>query len=162
MSIARNSFSSFNSSNDKYDISASNPYWYMYIGQSTQDGQPLYLATHHDTDYTHYIRRHNISTDNTTDMFSSTSAPGASGTSYGGARTMNATIGQVQKISSKHFDDPGATDKCWYVPYFDTSYNYHPWVFRWNQSNDTFTRDQATNITGDLKLYTYVKLARHK
>jgi len=150
MSIARNSFSSFNSSNDKYDISASNPYWYMYIGQSTQDGQPLYLATHHDTDYTHYIRRHNISTDNTTDMFSNTAAPGASGTSYGGARTMNATMGQMQKISSKHFDDPGANDKCWYVPYFDTSYNYHPFVFRWDQSTDTFTRDQATNITGDL------------
>lgn len=150
MGIARNSFSSFDSTNDKYDISLANPYWYMYIGQSTQDGQPLYLATHSDTDYTHYIRRHNISTDNTTDMFSSTAAPGASGTSYGGARTMNTTMGQMQKISSKHFDDPGAADKCWYVPYFDTSYNYHPFVFRWDQSTDTFTRDQATNITGDL------------
>ena len=150
MGIARNSFSSFSDSNDKFDINLANPYWYMYIGQSTQDGQPIYLATHHDTDYTHYVRRHNVSSDNTTTLFSSTSAPAASGTSYGGARTMNATIGQVQKISSKHFDDPGATDKCWYVPYFDTSYNYHPWVFRWDQSNDTFTRDQATNITGDL------------
>jgi len=150
MTIARNSFSSFNSTNNKTDIAGANPYWYMYIGQSTQDGQPLYLATHHNTDYQHYIRRHNISTDNTTDMFANTTAPGASGTSYGGARTMNATMGELQKIASKHFDDPGATDKCWYVPYFDTSYNYHPFVFRWDQSTDTFTRDQATNISGDL------------
>jgi hypothetical protein len=149
-SMMRNSFTGFSSDNYKADISSANGYWTMYVGPSAVDGQAIYLITALSTDYQHYVKKHNISADTTTTLHDFTVAPSALGTSAGGARALGASMNAQEKICSRHFDDPGATDKCWYQPYFDTSYNYHPFVWRWDQSTDTFTRDQATNITGDL------------
>ena len=150
MGIARNSFSNFDDSQQNMNLTRRNPYWVQYIGADNSD-LPLYLYTHHDTDYQHYITRLNYSSNNTTDLHTFNAAPAAAGTSYGGARTMNATMAQMTKFSSKHFEDPAsAGNRVWYTPYFDTSYNYHPWVFKWNKTTDTFTRDQVTSISGDL------------
>ena len=150
MGLARNSFSNHDDSQHNMNLTRRNPYWVQFIGADNSD-LPLYLYTHHDTDYQHYITRLNYSSNNTTDLHNFNTAPAAAGTSYGGARTMNATMAQMTKFSSKHFEDPAsAGNRVWYTPYFDTSYNYHPWVFKWDKTTDTFTRDQVTSITGDL------------
>jgi len=150
MGLARNSFSNHDDSQHNMNLTRRNPYWVQFIGANNSD-LPIYLYTHHDTDYQHYITRLNYSSNNTTGLHHFNTAPAASGTSYGGARTMNATMAQMTKFSSKHFEDPAsAGNRVWYTPYFDTSYNYHPWVFKWDKTNDTFTRDQVTSITGDL------------
>lgn len=150
MGLARNSFSNHDDSQHNMNLTRRNPYWVQFIGANNSD-LPIYLYTHHDTDYQHYITRLNYSSNNTTDLHHFNTAPAAAGTSYGGARTMNSTMSQMPKFSSKHFEDPAsAGDRVWYTPYFDTSYNYHPWVFKWDKTNDTFTRDQVTSITGDL------------
>lgn len=149
MGISRNSFSN-HSSAANFNLSRRDPYWIQFIGANNSD-LPLYLYTHHDTDYIHYITRLNYSSNNTTDLHVFNTAPAASGTSTGGARTMNTTMAQMPKFSSKHFEDPAsAGNRVWYTPYFDTSYNYHPWVFKWDKTTDVFTRSQATSITGDL------------
>ena len=157
--ISRNSFNNHSSGAANYDLTRRNPYWVQFIGANNSD-LPLYLYTDHDSDYIHYITRLNYSSNNTTDLHSFTAAPAASGTSTGGARVMNTTMAQMPKFSSKHFEDPAsAGNRVWYTPYFDTSYNYHPWVFKWDKTTDVFTRAQATSITGDLSSNHMLNLA---
>ena len=37
-------------------------------------------------------------------------------------------------------------DVCWYVPNFDENHNFFPWLFKWDISSDTFTRDSDVRI----------------
>ena len=102
MGLARNSFSNHDDSQHNMNLTRRNPYWVQFIGANNSD-LPIYLYTHHDTDYQHYITRLNYSSNNTTDLHHFNTAPAAAGTSYGGARTMNATMSQMQSFSSKAF-----------------------------------------------------------
>lgn len=131
------------------NIEQKDNYYVQYIGRSLQTDKPLYLYNFIDNEYTQYIEQFNVGSDNCTQLHLFNAAPTTTGTLYGGARGYS-TIGKTANWGSKHFYKTGDSDtKIFYLPYFDANYDYHPWVFEWNQTNDTFTRLQATNITGD-------------
>lgn len=136
---------------DRAIIAHRDYYSAQYIGASTVDGRPFYFFNSRLNDRTQIIVRHNTN-DNTETVFNTFSAvPNAAGVSYGGDRNTGTGIRSQIKMASQTFADPAAaTTKCWYVPYFDTSNNYCPFLFRWNTTNDTFTRTEVTNITGTL------------
>jgi hypothetical protein len=127
-----------------------NIYTIQYIGKSNTTGQPLYQYQHVDTDYTHFITRHNIDANTTTDLNSFNAIPSAAGTNAGGARIFTS-FGRQCKFSSKTFSDPTSPGNlCWYSPYFDTNLNYHPFFYQWNKTTDTFTRSSDITIVGSL------------
>ena len=131
------------------NIEQKDNYYVQYIGRSLQTDKPLYLYNFIDNEYTQYIEQFNVGSDNCTQLHLFNAVPTTTGTLYGGARGYS-TIGKTANWGSKHFYKTGDSDtKIFYLPYFDANYDYHPWVFEWNQTNDTFTRSQATNITGD-------------
>jgi len=131
-----------------WDLTSRNVYTIQYIGKSSVDGKPLYLYNKQDNDYQQYVTRHNVSSNNTTDLHYFSGAPSAAGTSYGGARA-NTSIGNVIKMASTSWD-VSANVKGFYLPYFDTSLNYHPFYYTWDTTTDTFTRNEDITITGDL------------
>lgn len=131
------------------NIEQKDNYYVQYIGRSTQTDKPLYLYNFIDNEYTQYVEQFNVGSDTCTQLHFFNAAPTTTGTLYGGARGYS-TIGKTANWGSKHFAKTGvSTTKIFYLPYFDANYDYHPWVFEWDQTNDTFTRLQATNITGD-------------
>jgi len=72
----------------------------------------------------------------------------ASGSSAGGDRDQNSDLLRHTKLASSLFDDPNtANTKGFYVPYFDTNNNYHPYYFQWDTTNDTFTRNEDISVT---------------
>lgn len=132
-------------------ISERDFYHNQYIGASDVDGLPMYLYNYISDDYHQIVSRHNLSSNNETVMNSWTAAPAASGSNYGGARNVAGGIARQCKFSSTAFEDPSsAGNVCWYTPYFDTSNNYFPFLFQWNKSADTFTRNEDVAITGNL------------
>ena len=136
-------------SSQSMNIEQKDNYYVQYIGRSLQTSKPLYLYNFIDNEYTQYIEQFNVGSDNCTQLHLFNAVPTTTGTLYGGARGYS-TIGKTANWASKHFYKTGDSDtKIFYLPYFDANYDYHPWVFEWNQTNDTFTRLQATNITGD-------------
>tara|TARA_R110002072_G_scaffold1322_4_gene10795 strand:+ start:21118 stop:22980 length:1863 start_codon:yes stop_codon:yes gene_type:complete len=148
--IGRNSFSNYHS-DTRETIAASqrNYYTLQYIGTAS-DGNPLYLYNFSTNDHQQYVTKHNVAGNTITDLHNFTAAPSATGTSAGGTRATSA-FETISKMASHVFDDPASSgNKAFYVPYFDTSMNYHPWCFKWNTSADSFTRDQCSTITGTL------------
>lgn len=132
-----------------FNIEQKDNYYVQYIGRSTQTSKPLYLYNFIDNEHTQYIEQFDVGSDTCTQLHLFTAAPTTTGTLYGGARGYS-TIGKTANWASKWFTKTGvSTTKIFYLPYFDANYDYHPWVFEWDQSTDTFTRLQATNITGD-------------
>jgi len=74
----------------------------------------------------------------------------ASGTSVGGTRSLGSGFGYQGKLASTIFDDPNvANTKGFYVPYLDTNENYHPYYFQWDQTNDSFTRNEDISVVTD-------------
>ena len=77
----------------------------------------------------------------------------AGGTSQGG-NFMNgqpSANSHARVWATKTFTDPRtATKKAWYVPYWDTYYNFHPLLYTWNTLDDTMAREDDITITGDL------------
>lgn len=148
-SIANNaSYGSLLTQRDGYNL--------RYIGSSQLTGDPIYLYNYASTnDYNQYITRHNLTSNTTTDLNTFTSAPPArdsfsTWTNDGGARG-TTNISYAAKSSSVTFDDPTSLgNKCWYTPYFDVNYNYHPHFFQWDVSTDTFVRNTDITIVGDL------------
>lgn len=131
------------------NIEQKDNYYVQYIGRSLQTSKPLYLYNSIDNEHSQYIEQFDVGSDTCTQLHFFSAAPTTTGTLYGGARGYS-TIGKTANWGSKHFYKTGDSDtKIFYLPYFDANYDYHPWVFEWNQTNDTFTRLQATNITGD-------------
>lgn len=148
--LGRNYMFDFSDNNDTHSTTARSPYNIQYIGNSPSTGKPLYLYNSHSTDYQQYITRHNVSANTTTDLYTFSTVPTAAGTNYGGARA-TTTIGTHTKWASKTFADPtSAGNVGFYVPYFDSQLNYHPFWFQWNKSTDVFTRNSDITITGDL------------
>ena len=121
-------------------------YFVQLIGRSTQDDKPIYLYNNSANEYTQYITKHNVSADSTTDLHTFNTVPSTSNTLYGGARGYT-TIGKTLNYSSTWFPKYNDSDtKVFYTPYFDANYDYHPFVFEWDTTADTFTRGQADNI----------------
>jgi len=150
MGLGRNSMQDYSDTNDNWNTTMRNPYTVQYIGKSTVDNKPIYLYNSHDNDHSHYVTKHNVSSNTTTDLHTFTAAPVAAGTNYGGTRA-TTSMGKHCKWGSKVFDDPtSAGNKCFYVPYFDANLNYHPFLYQWDKSDDTFVRNEDITISGDL------------
>ena len=123
----------------------------QFIGASSVDSRPYYFFNDRRNDRTQYIIRHNTDTNTETVVNTFNTAPSAAGVSYGGDRSTSTGLRNQVKMASQTFVDPTvATTQCFYVPYFDTSNNYIPFLIKWNKLNDTFTRTECTNITGTL------------
>ena len=151
-----NGFGNFAFSNMAYTQTLYDTYQTIqYIGASTNDDTPYFFKNNTETDYNSAIYSYNPATNTRTTEHTWTTAPAAAEQSYGGARTNASMALQAShKYASMTFPDftsgAAAGDKGFYVPYFDTNFNYMPWYYRWNASTDDFTQEQATSITGDL------------
>jgi hypothetical protein len=130
-------------------------YTTQYIGASANDDTPFFFKNNIANDYQQYVNSYNPAANTQTVAHQFTTAPSAAEQSYGGTRTNTSlALSPSAKFASMTFADftSGAAsgDKGFYVPYFDTSFNYFPFYYRWNASTDAFTREQATSVTGDL------------
>ena len=135
-----------------YNQTQRDHYTVQFIGEGT-DGNPVFLQAAKDNDYTQYIMRYNVSSNNATQLHLFNAAPSAAGTSYGGARG-TVTIGSgLNCWASNTFADftsgADAADKGFYQPFFDTNYDYHPFYWQWDYSANTFTRNADITISGD-------------
>lgn len=123
----------------------------QFLGFSSIDQSPLFVVTTRNNTTVSVQKVQWLSTTPTvTAMASITGNPTASGTTTGG-NFMNANY--HPRSCSQTFIDPrdvSGLTKCFYVPYFDTARNFHPFVIAWNTVDDTFSRTLVTNITGDL------------
>lgn len=125
----------------------------QFIGHSLLDGSPLYFLVNRGVLTAATTVQKVVwqsTTPTVTQMYTITSAISAGGTNAGG----NRMAGNYYPASaSTHFTDPrvvAETRKCWYWPYFDSSRNFHPILYTWDQTNDTFNRETDITITGDL------------
>jgi hypothetical protein len=147
--LGRNSFSNWSTSNQTRGTNERQYYTIQYIGQSGQNGRPIYLYNYMLNDFTQTITRHNVNDNNFTDLYNFTTTPSAGGTSAGGSRLGTSIALNASRMASHTFTDPTvANGVCFFVPYLDTNLNYHPMVIHWNRSNDVFTRSTNTSITG--------------
>jgi hypothetical protein len=126
----------------------------QFIGLSLLDNNPLFIIINRTT-YTVATTVQKVvwqsTTPTVTQMYSISSAIPAGGTNAGGNRMGGATA--YPASCSQWFTDPriaGGTTKCWYYPYFDVNRNFHPLLYTWDQTNDTFNRETDITITGDL------------
>lgn len=137
--------------NITYSIARADNYHYQYIGKSDVDGEPIFFMNYRHTDIQQVIRKYDVSANTTSNLLSITTSPSAAGTSYGGTRG-NVNIGDLPKYASQTFQDftsgADSADIGFYVPYFDTNYDYHPFYFQWDKSADTFTRNSDITISG--------------
>jgi hypothetical protein len=125
----------------------------QFIGPSTIDLEPIYLLNSNLNDYTNRIYKHNTTANSVTTLHSFSSIPlvDSDGTNDGGARSQAGAIGYQTKLASSTFMDPtDSDDLVFYLPYFDSDQDYHPFYFQWDRSTDTFTRNEDIVITGDL------------
>ena len=125
----------------------------QFIGNSLLDGSPLYFLVARNTLQASTTVQKVVwqtTTPTVTQLYTNTAAIAAGGTSSGG----NRMAGNYYPASaSSHFTDPrvvAGTTKCWYWPYFDINRNFHPIVYTWDQTTDTFNRETDITITGDL------------
>jgi hypothetical protein len=125
-----------------------------YFGQFlgvTDTGNCLYFLTHGSSDINQKV--YNYAVNNNTGSYLqewSSDRPAANtvgGTSVGGSRSMGTGFGYQHKVASSIFDDPDvANTKGFYVPYIDTDQNYHPYYFQWDQTNNSFTRNEDISV----------------
>ena len=130
-------------------------YTTQYIGASASTDTPFFFKNNIANDYQQTIHSYNPAANTQTTAHTFNTAPAAAEQSYGGQRTNTSlALSPSAKFASMTFTDftSGAAsgDKGFYVPYFDTNFNYFPFYYRWNASTDAFTREQATGVTGDL------------
>lgn len=148
--IGRNNFYAYESANQTLNTIEREPFTVQYVGQSSADNKPIYFFNSLTNDHTQFVTKHNVSANTTTDLHSFSTAPTAAGTNAGGTRATTSFQTQI-KWSSKVFDDPTSSgNKCWYTPYFDTNFNFHPFFCQWNRTTDVVTRNSDITITGDL------------
>jgi len=127
-------------------------YWHaQHLGKSSVSGKHLYSTTKKQDAAASTINKveevsWNSSTCTVTTKANFTAAPSASGTSQGGIN-LNSTW--YNRASSRTFTDPrDANKKLFYSPYFDTYYNFHPFIIGWDTTDDTFTRETDITVTG--------------
>ena len=141
-----------NHGNFTLSTNRSDNYHIQHIGKSDVDGDPVLLYNYRHHDYAQIIKKYDVSANTLTTLHTFNVAPSAAGTSYGGARG-TTTIGDLPKYASQTFQDftsgADSADRGFYVPYFDTNYDYHPHYYQWDKSTDTFTKNSDITITGD-------------
>ena len=126
----------------------------QFLGLSLLDNSPLFVVTQRDVAAGAPLSVQKVvwqtTTPTVTQMYTVSAAISASGTNAGGSRM----AGNLHPATcSSWFTDPrvgAGTTKCWYYPYFDSNRNFHPLVYTWNQTNDSFSRETDITITGDL------------
>ena len=135
-----------------HNISPGDSYHLHLLGYSDVNGEPVFMYNYRHNDHQQSFVYYDVSANTTTSLGVFNGAPTASGTSYGGTRG-TTTIGDLVKYASRVFPDftsgADAADKGFYVPYFDTNYDYHPFYYQWDKSTDTFTRNTDITITGN-------------
>jgi hypothetical protein len=123
----------------------------QFLGMSSLDNNPIFVVTSRVATTPNVTVQRVVwasTTPTVTQLASITTAVTAAGTHVGGA-PMNGN--QYPRTCSQAFVDPRDSNvMCWYYPYFDTNRNFHPLVFTWNKTNDTFSRETDISITGDL------------
>lgn len=125
----------------------------QFIGLSLLDGNPLFITVNRAS-LTAASTVQKVSWQSTTptvtQMYTVSAAISAGGTNAGGNK-MSSNL--YPASCSQWFNDPrvgAGTTKCWYYPWFDSNRNFHPLVYTWNQTNDTFNRETDITVTGDL------------
>ena len=126
----------------------------QFLGLSLLDNSPLFVVTQRNIAAGAPLSVQKVvwqtTTPTVTQMYTVSAAISASGTNAGGSRM----AGNLHPATcSSWFTDPrvgAGTTKCWYYPYFDSNRNFHPLVYTWNQTNDSFSRETDITITGDL------------
>lgn len=129
-------------------------YWTLQcLGYSTQSNQPIFVGNYTNSATPYFnICRYNHTTQtspNVTQLHSFTGNGTIGGTNAGG----NSSIAFRNMRCSHWYDDPrvgAGTKKVFYRPWFDSYNNFHPVVVTWDQTNDTFAREDDVTITGDL------------
>jgi len=126
----------------------------QFLGLSLLDNSPLFVTTQRNIAAGAPLSVQKVvwqtTTPTVTQMYTVSTAIPASGTNAGG----NRMAGNLHPATcSSWFTDPrvvAGTTKCWYYPYFDSNRNFHPLVYTWDQTNDSFSRETDITITGDL------------
>ena len=116
------------------------------LGISKIDSTAIFLNTDGATDNTiavyKFIDANNV---NTTLYSSPGTAPGAEGSSAGGAKGVSFG-GWIAKYASSTFAESD-TVTGWYQPYFDSNGQYVPIYYQWNRLFDSITRSGAVTFT---------------
>lgn len=127
-------------------------YWHaQHLGKSSVTGKHLYSTTKKQAAADSYINKveevsWNATTCTVTTKANFTAIPTASGSSQGG-NNLNGNF--YNRASSRTFTDPrDSNKKLFYSPYFDSYYNFHPFIIGWDTTNDTFTRETDITVTG--------------
>jgi hypothetical protein len=127
-------------------------YWHVqHLGKSSASGKHLYSTTKKHQAAHSYINKveeasWNGTTCTVTTKANFTAIPTASGSSQGG-NNLNGNF--YNRASSRTFTDPrDSNKKLFYSPYFDSYYNFHPFIIGWDTTNDTFTRETDITVTG--------------
>ncbi len=126
----------------------------QFLGLSLLDNSPLFVTTQRNIAAGAPLSVQKVVWQTTsptvTQMYTVSAAISASGTNAGGSRM----AGNLHPATcSSWFTDPrvvAGTTKCWYYPYFDSNRNFHPLVYTWDQTDDSFDRETDITITGDL------------
>ncbi len=130
-------------------------YWTVqFLGYSTVTNDPIFIGNNNQnrlTPYFNICRLNHVTTTtpNVTQLNSFTGNGTIGGTNAGG----NSSITYRNMRASHWYDDPrvgAGTKKVFYRPWFDSYNNFHPVVVTWDQTTDTFAREDDVTITGDL------------
>jgi hypothetical protein len=108
-------------------------------------GRGIFLRNDVNTDFNQTLIRYDEIQNTVTALSTISTTPGAGGTSAGGNRATG--FGNRAPIfSSSTFPSiQSGFNRSWYTPYFDVNGRYHPFLFHWNTTDDTFSR--ISNIT---------------
>lgn len=139
-------------------FSQSNTYTTYYygclVGRSSVDNNFIF-ADLQNSNYSRIIRFHkrtgSSGTTRTEISSHSNSNLPAGGTNAGGSLFGQTTYG-LNCMPSRWWDDPrdvSGDTKVFYHLYFDSNGDYHPVVFTWDTTNDTFASETDVTITGD-------------
>lgn len=118
----------------------------QFVGVAT-DNQPIFLHNNIGDDYTQSFYKYNDSNNTSVALTAFSTAPASGGTSAGGARTAPTGGNFCVKLASRTFTNPNTNNTGFYLPYFDTSGNYHPNYFEWNTTTNVFTRNSSITMT---------------
>ena len=128
----------------------------QYLGKSDLTGQPMCVLTEVGSAAVDcYVKvlhlQYTTTTPTVTQLASFTSGyDGSTSTTTSGGSAYST---YVYRACSSTFVDPRdstGNKTCFYAPYIDPSKNYHPMLFTWDRTTDTFTRTDNVEITGDL------------
>jgi len=121
----------------------------QYIGQAS-DGNWLFQVNRNYYPLYNVIYKANWTgnTPTITTMFNDTSGYSSPGGTNQGGNFLNKSY--VVYSCSKYMTDPrDSNKKLWYKPYFDSYGDYHPTIFTWDTTSDSFAVEKDISITGN-------------